>query len=178
MKSETRRVRLYLNTGFLLLLVHCASAAEPVAEVDRRYPDPISLDIPHVSTDESVRLDYPIVYVRTPRKGDDVNSTWAEIAHPVLMDAGGDLMLLKPDGSEEVLVEGGPGSVTDPVISLDGEWIIYSHIHDMKVNWAGRYPKAGSDSYKLQLKTRKSVRLTHQQSTPTPDAADGSTDVV
>lgn len=178
MKSETLRDRLSLAVGLLLILSRCAAAAEPVAEADRRYPDPISLDIPHVSTDESVRLDYPIVYVRTPRKGDDVNSKWAEIAHPVLMDAGGDLMLLKPDGSEEVLVEGGSGSVTDPVISLDGEWVIYSHIHDMKVNWAGRYPKGGADIYKLHLKTRKTVRLTHQQFTPNTGAADWSSDFV
>lgn len=178
MKSETLRDPLCLATGLLLLLSLCAAAAEPVAEADRRYPDPISLDIPHVSTDESVRLDYPIVYVRTPRKGDDVNSKWAEIAHPVLMDPGGDLMLLKPDGSEEVLVEGGSGSVTDPVISLDGEWVIYSHIHDMKVNWAGRYPKGGADIYKLHLKTRKIVRLTHQQFTPNTGAADWSSDFV
>lgn len=155
-----------------------ASAAEPVPEADRRYPDPISLDIPHVSADTVVKLDYPIVYVRTPRKGDDVNSMWAEIAHPVQMDPGGDLMLLQPDGSEEVLVDGGRGSITDPVISLDGEWVIYSHIHDMTVNWAGRYPKAGADIYKLHLKTREIVRLTHQQFTPNTGAADWSNDFV
>lgn len=155
-----------------------AAADEPMAEADRRYPDPIRLNIPHVSTDESVKLDYPIVYVRTPRKGDDVNSKWAEIAHPVQMDPGGDLMLLQPDGSEEVLVQGGNGSVTDPVISLDGRWVIYSHIHDMKVNWAGRNPKSGADIYKLNLETRKTVRLTHQRFTPNTGAADWSSDFV
>lgn len=153
-------------------------AAEPVAEADRRYSDSISLDIPHISTDKSIEVDYPIVYVRTPRKGDNVKSNWAEIAHPVLMDPGGDLMLLKPDGSEEILVEGGDGSVTDPVVSLDGESVIYSHIHDMKVNWAGRYPKHGADIYRIHLATRKIVRLTHQIFTPNTGAADWSSDFV
>ena len=135
-------------------------------EADRRYPDPINLDALHISTDKSVEYDYPIVYVRVPRKGDDVTSTWPEIAHPVQVDPGGDLMLLLPDGREEVLVQGGKGSVTDPVISLDGQWVIYSHIHDMEVNWAGKYPRGGADIYKLHLESRKVVRLTHQQFTP------------
>jgi len=163
------------------LLTACSTtvpAADPVAEADRRYSGPISLEVPHVSTDPSVRLDYPVVYVRTPRQGDDVKSTWAEIAHPVLMDAGGDLMLLNPDGTEEVLVKGGRGSVTDPVISLDGEWVIYSYIHDLKVNWAGKFPRSGADIYKLHLATGRTVRLTQQKFSPNTGAADWSSDFV
>ncbi len=72
-------------------------------------------------------------------------------------------MLLMPDGKEEVLVAGGKGSVTDPVVSLDGEWVYYSHIHDMTVNWAGKFPRGGADIYKIHLKSRKIVRLTEQQ---------------
>ena len=56
-----------------------------------------------------MKFDYDIVYVRAPRKGDDVGTNWTEIANPVFMDAGADLMLLHPDGTEEVLVEGGDG---------------------------------------------------------------------
>lgn len=166
--------------GLLWAVPFESRAGEPESELeaDRRYPDPISLDIPHVTTDESVRLDYPIVYVRTPRQGDEIKSTWAEIAHPVQMDPGGDLMLLHPDGSEEVLVSGGKGSVADPVVSFDGEWVIYSHIHDMKVNWAGHYPKAGADIYKLHLGSREIVRLTDQSFTPNTGAADWSSDYV
>ena len=51
---------------------------------------------------------------------------------PLFMDAGADLMLLHPDGSEEVLVRGGPGSVTDPMVSFDGQWVYYSLFHDLK----------------------------------------------
>src|SRR5579864_9062374 len=82
------------------------------------FLDPIDAKVPHISTDKSVKYDYDIVYVRTPRKGDKAGSTWTEIAHPAIMDAQGDLMLLRPDGKEEVLVEGGAdGSVTDPYVS-------------------------------------------------------------
>ena len=162
----------FMIVGSLLVF----SAAAFGVESDERYPNPIKLDVPHILMDESVKYDYPIVYVRVPRKGDDVTSLWPEIAHPVRFDPGGDLMLLSPDGKEEVLVRGGAGSVTDPVISLDGEWVIYSRIHDMTVNWAGRYPKGGADIYKLHLKTRRVVRLTKQEFTPNTGMAAWSQD--
>ncbi len=163
---------------FLLAVVFIGQPIGDLAADERLFPDPIQLDAPHVSTDASVRYDYDIVYVRAPRQGDDVKSKWAEIAHPVEMDPGADLMLLHPDGSEEVLVAGGPGSVIDPMVSHDGQWVFYSHIHDMRVNWAGHYPKAGADIYKINLKSRKIVRLTHQRFTPNTGAADWSDDFV
>lgn len=146
------------------------------ARYDERFAEPIKLDVPHIATDKSIEYDYDIVYVRVPRQGDEKNSKWAEIAHPVALDPGGDLMLLHPDGSEEVLVAGGDGSIVDPAISLDGESVFYSHIVDMKINWAGRHPRSGADIYKLNLKTRKSVRLTQQQFTPNTGAADWASD--
>ncbi|HMF19953.1 MAG TPA: hypothetical protein VKE98_22295, partial [Gemmataceae bacterium] len=96
---------------------------------EKLFLDPINVTVPHISTDKSVKFDYDIVYVRTPRKGDKARSLWTEIAHPAIMDAGGDLMLLHPDGSEEVLVKGGEdGSVTDPYVSFDGKWVFFSHL--------------------------------------------------
>src|SRR3954452_5995785 len=92
----------------------------------------ITVNPPPVVTDKSVKLDYDIVYVRAPRKGDAVGTNWTEISNPVFMDAGADLMLLHPDGSEEVLVSGGPGSVTDPMVSFDGESVYYTLFHDLK----------------------------------------------
>jgi hypothetical protein len=83
-------------------LVIAAHTLVGAGEAEERYPDPIDLNVPHISTDSSVKYDYDIVYVRVPRKGDDTGSKWAEIAHPVSMDPGGDLLLLHPDGSEEV----------------------------------------------------------------------------
>ena len=87
-------------------------------------------------------------------------------------------MLLMPDGTEQVLVAGGKGSITDPAVSLDGQWVFYSQIHDMTVNWAGKFPKSGADIYKIHLGTRRIVRLTEQIFTPNTGAANWSSDFV
>jgi hypothetical protein len=62
---------------------------------------------------------YDIVYVRQPRFGNNTNTMWPEVFHPTHIDPGADLMLLHPDGSEDLLVAGGNGAVTDPVLSVD-----------------------------------------------------------
>ncbi len=41
-------------------------------------------------------------------------------------------MLLHPDGSEEVLVAGGNGAVTDPFVSFDAQWVYYSYFPDVR----------------------------------------------
>ena len=41
-------------------------------------------------------------------------------------------MLLHPDGSEEVLVDGGNGSVTDPFLSFDARYVYYSRFPDLR----------------------------------------------
>ena len=145
---------------------------------DLRYPETLNLDVPRLADDASVQYDFPIVYVRVPRGGDNEKSLWAEIANPVKMDSGADLMLLQPDGSEELLVAGGKGSITDPVVSFDAQWVFFTHIHDLTVNWAGKHPKAGADIYKIHLESKEIVRLTHQQFTPNTGAADWSSDFV
>lgn len=52
-------------------------------------------------------VDYDVVYVRQPRHGDVENIIWPEVFHPARLEPGCDLMLLHPDGTEEVLVAGG-----------------------------------------------------------------------
>src|SRR5689334_6678803 len=106
--------------------------AQKAKPTERLYLEPINVNPPPLAADKSVQYDYDIVYVRAPRKGDKVRTVWTEIAHPALMDPGADLMLLHPDGSEEVLVPGGENSsVTDPFVSFDGEWVYYSHIRGL-----------------------------------------------
>src|SRR5204862_7651565 len=89
---------------------------------------------------------------------------------------GADLMLLRPDGSEEVLVKGGAGSVTDPVVSFDGEWVYYSLFHDMKGGSVSQGPAGGADIYKIHVKSKKIVRLTQQVFTPNTGSAHWSSD--
>src|SRR5216110_1780052 len=101
--------------------------------------------------------DYDIVYVRAPRFGDNQNSNWPEVFNPGVMDAGADLMLLHPDGSEELLVGGGRGSVTDPFVSFDGQWVYYTLIHDLTGTSQFEMPRSGADIFKLHLASRKTV---------------------
>src|SRR5262245_10879562 len=131
---------------------------------------PFSIVVPRISTDPTIKYEYDIVYVRTPRKGNKPHSSrWPDASLPLNVDAEGDLMLLHPNGSEERLVAGGKGSVTDPFVSFDGEWVFYSQFEDLK----DRKSRDGSaaDIYKIHVQTRQVVRLTHQEFTPNTGAA-------
>ena len=117
--------------------------------------------------------DYDVVYVRQPRYGDTTNTTWPEVAHPASLEPGADLMLLHPDGSEEVLVAGGNGAVTDPFVSFDGRFVYYSFFPDVRpqgYNSQRGLPYAGADVYRLELATRTIARLTFGEFTPNTGA--------
>ena len=79
-------------------------------------------------------------------------------------------MLLHPDGTEEVLVAGGLGSVTDPFISFDAQWCYYAYFPNLQPDHLNMQRAGlshdGSDIYRINLKTRVVERLTHQEFTP------------
>src|SRR6516164_6456724 len=147
-----------LTVSVIVTMFTAAFAAERPFPPEKIDPVPKPL-----ASDPSVKVDYDIVYVRAPRfvmrDGKQRPSAWPEIAHPTNIDAGYDLMLLHPDGTEEVLVTGGEGSVADPFVSFDAEWVYYAYFYLGKLG-------TGSDVYKVHAKSRKVVRLTHQESTP------------
>jgi hypothetical protein len=144
---------------------------------ERKYLDPIDVKVPPLAGDPAVKIDYDIVYVRAPRAGDEVHKRfYADFSAPVTMEPGADLMLLHPDGTEEVLAKGGDGAITDPVVSFDAQWVYFVHLHDMRKADSSNPPAAGSDIYKIHLKTRKMVRLTNQRFTPNEGAARWSRD--
>jgi hypothetical protein len=141
------------------------------------FPDNLETKIPHVSEDPDVRIDYDIVYVRALRAGDDKHKRfYTDFSQPVTMEPGADLMLLHPDGSEELLVEGGIGSITDPVVSFDGKWVYYTKIHYLEKRSQWNPPSQGADIFKINLKTRRIVQLTDQTFTPNTGAANWSSD--
>lgn len=106
-------------------------------------------------------VNYDIVYVRQPRFGNNSNTTWPEVAHPASMDSGADLVLLHPDGSEEVLVLGGDGAVTDPFVSFDAQWVYYSYFYDQEnINPQRGLSYHGADIYRIHLQTRQIQQLT------------------
>lgn len=117
---------------------------------------------------------YDIVYVRQARFGDNANTIWPEVFHPARIDPGADLMLLHPDGSQEVLVAAGNGAVTDPFVSFDAQWVYYSFFPDVRtqaVNYQRGLPYAGADIFRLNLATRAIEQLTHGEFTPNTGAA-------
>jgi Hydrazine synthase alpha subunit middle domain len=141
------------------------------------FKDPINVNIPHISTDKSVRYDYDIVYVRALRAGDEKHKRYyTDFSQPVTMEPGADLMLLRPDGSEELLVAGGEGSITDPMVSFDGQWAYYSHLYDLRKPDQWSPSGKGADIFKIHLKTRRIVKLTDQTFTPNTGAAKWSDD--
>src|SRR5687767_2695340 len=87
-----------------LSLAAVAFAADPATKTKL---DPVPRPL---ASDPTVRVDYDIVYVRAPRflkggGGKDIPTAWPEFGHPTKIDPGYDLVLLKPDGTEVVLVE-------------------------------------------------------------------------
>jgi len=125
----------------------------------------VRVDPRPLSSDSSIRYDYDIVYVRAPRvvKGADGKDhsapVWPNASAPTRIGATTDLMILHPDGRQEVLVEGGKGAIGDPYVSFDAQWVYFSWFHDL----SGR---GGADVYKVHVPTRKVVRLTQQDRTP------------
>lgn len=106
--------------GFALAVFAAAEIRASAAFHDLRFTNTLETVVPHISTDTSIRYDYDIVYVRAPRAGDEKHKRfYTDFSQPVTMEPGAGLMLLHPDGSEELLVRGGDGSVTDPMVSFD-----------------------------------------------------------
>jgi hypothetical protein len=129
--------------------------------------------LPPLSAAQVVR-DYDIVYVRQARFGDNQNTIWPEVFHPARLDPGADLVLLHPNDSEEVLVAGGNGGVTDPFVSFDGQWVYYSRFPDLRdeaLNYQRDWlPYAGADIYRINVATRAIQRLTFGEFTPNTGA--------
>ena len=127
---------------------------------------------------QSAAVDYDIIYVRAPRYGDQGFTRWPEVFNSVQMEPGADLMLLKPDGSEEVLFTGGVGSVVDPVLSFDASEVYFSYFPDLRPQALNSQradaPRLGADIYKLNLRSRVVTRLTQQTWTPPSGAANWS----
>src|SRR5687768_15944349 len=95
----------------------------------------------------AVNVDYDLVYVRAPRGVKDLH--WANTEPPDRNPPGAELVLLRPDGTERVLVPVEAGeSIADPYVSFDAQWVYYAKYHA-----ATRERRAGGSE------DRKSTRL-------------------
>jgi hypothetical protein len=152
----------------LAAVVGVGLSQPPKPAPEPRFTGVINIDPPHISTDKSVKYDFDIVYVRAPRKSPDGRSKWAEVGDPRTMEPGADLMLLHPDGTEEVLVPvTEKESIADPQVSFDGRSVYFAKMHDATGH-------KGADVYKVHVPTKKVTRLTEQRFTPNTGAADWS----
>jgi hypothetical protein len=168
-------MKLFLR--FLLMALVFVAGVAFAAPKEPLFSNNLNTDIKPIGTDKSVKWDYDIVYVRAPRWGDEVHKRfYTDFSAPITMEPGADLMLLRPDGSEEVLVKGGDGSITDPMMSFDGEWVYYVKIHYLKKASQWNPPAAGADIFKIHLKSKRIVRLTNQQFAPNLGAGDWASD--
>ena len=71
-------------------------------------------------------LEYDVVYVRYPRHGDEEEVQLPDGESPYPIEPGADLVLLRRDGPEVVLVDcDETSSVLDPAVSFDGRWVYY-----------------------------------------------------
>jgi hypothetical protein len=119
-------------------------------------------------------IDYDIVYVRSPRPGDQENSFWPDAITPLTPDPGADLVLLHPDGSEEVIFPAGAnGAVVDPYVSYDARSVVFAYYPNVRdsnpqrgLNSEHALSYAGADIYRIDLATRAVTRLTFQEFTP------------
>ncbi len=163
----------FILAAFLVALFSVSTKTHAEPEKEKLYLDPINIHPRPIHEDASIKYDYDIVYVRAHRTGDHVQKEfYTEIARPVYMQPGADLMLLHPDGSEEVLVSGGEkGAVQDPIISFDGQWVYYTVLHDLSHGGQFEIPPGGADLYKMQIATKRIVQLTRQHFTPNTGAA-------
>ena len=98
-----------MNTNYnprVFLCLSIIAVASSFCQADEAAPRRLSIDPPHISTNKPVKYDYDIIYVRGTRRKDGKEARWAEFSRPTMMELGADLMLLHPDGSEELLVSG------------------------------------------------------------------------
>jgi hypothetical protein len=131
-----------------------------------------------------VKYDYPIVYVRVPRPYPKeyygINHLNQAGLHQTNAP-GAELRLLRPDGRDESLLSVDPHeSITDPVVSFDGEWVYYARFHHMTTGPSASMTKLqsrkGADIYKVHVPTRKVVQLTTQARTPNTGAVPSGTE--
>ena len=152
---------------FLALFLLAAVAALTGSLLGQeKKPRILDVNPPPIAKDASVLYDFDIVYVRAPRKGDDKQIAWTEVFAPLRAEPGSDLMLLHPDGKEEVLVAAGDDAITDPFVSFDAEWVYYARFHNVKKPGSERPTSESSDIFKIHVRTRKIVQLTQQVFTP------------
>src|SRR4051812_5784453 len=90
--------------GFVAIVPFCTT---PAGEPNNAGPDDVrtesivrkryAMEPPHHSKDAAVKIDYDIVYVRSPRNA----FVFPDVGTPTLVEPGADLMLLPPTAAKK-----------------------------------------------------------------------------
>jgi hypothetical protein len=105
---------------------------------------------------------WPIVYVRSVVPAGRMSYLPATGANTLTEES--DLLVIHPDGRIEELYDPGPGkAIIDPCPSLDAKWVYFSICGATVPNWQ---TSSEADIYKIEVATKKLVRLTHQEKEP------------
>ncbi|MCB9879575.1 MAG: hypothetical protein H6835_18425 [Planctomycetes bacterium] len=161
------------------LLVTCLLGASFATaqglQVEPHRPRRVDVHVPDVAADPSITIDYDIVCLRVPRRGDDEQVSWPEAYAPTCVEPGTDLVVVHPDGVIETLVEAAEHeAVADPSVSFDGEWVFYALFEGVERRDSGLCYGARADVWKVRVANRERVRLTHQEYTPNTGAVDAA----
>ena len=111
--------------------------------------------------------DYPIVAIRSERPDDETWVRFAEVMNPIHHPVS-DLVVIQPDGTEEVLVSGnGTDAILDPK-TLDGVNVFFARIYDVEDTVQGHMPisKRGSDIFSIDIATGEITQWTDQTDEP------------
>ena len=118
---------------------------------------------PPSANPRDVGIDYDIVVCRMPNAGNQERNAFPDAANMSLyVGRGTQLVLIHPDGGEEVLFDPGPnGAVVDPCVSFDGRSIYFARFVDPEdFNTQRGLSWAPSHIWKLELATRRATQLT------------------
>lgn len=153
----------YLSRLSLTLLVSLAA-----------LPAPASAQGPQRRTPGQVGIDYPIVACRMPRRDRQDKEHFPDVMNfSLYVDRGTDLVLIHPDGREEVIVETGEtGAVVDPVVSFDGRTIFYAKFEDpQNFNTQRKLTRSPAHIWRYDLATGTSTQITFGQKPRFEDTA-------
>ncbi len=118
---------------------------------------------PQRVTPAQVGINYDLVAVKMPMPPDPIDTDFQDaFNNSVFIGAGAELVLIHPDGSEEVLFSAGPqASVVDPSVSYDGRTVYFSLFEDPR----NRNPQRllslrPAHIWKINVATRRATQLT------------------
>lgn len=118
---------------------------------------------PPVATPSQVGIAYDIVACRMPVAGNADRDAFPD-AHnfSLYLGRGTELILIHPDGSEEVIFSPGPdGAVADPLVSFDGKTIYFVRFQDPEnYNTQRGVSFSPSHIWKIDVQTRVATQLT------------------